>query len=259
MRRAESKPLEVVRPEPVIRTVNLTKIYPNGGVSVAALRGIDLEIHPGEFVVIMGPSGSGKSTLAHLLGGLDSATSGEVWLDGRRLDTMSESARAVLRRTKIGFVFQFFNLIANMTVADNVELPSLLAGASAREARERREELLEALGLAERADAAPSRLSGGEQQRVALARALANRPSVLLADEPTGNLDSRNAQQVLGLLNKVHKTGQTIVMVTHEARLAGLADRMIYLFDGQVADDAPIEPPGRRTAGGPGGLADFGG
>ena len=153
----------------------------------------------------MGPSGSGKSTLLHMLGGLDARTSGEIWLDGKRADTLSESAWALLRRKKIGFVFQFFNLVANMTVADNVELPALLAGASAREARERREHLLGELGLTDRADAAPAQLSGGEQQRVALARALANEPSLLLADEPTGNLDSRNTRDVLRLLGEVHQ------------------------------------------------------
>jgi putative ABC transport system ATP-binding protein len=233
----------------VIKAVNLVKIYSGGAVPVPAVRGVDLQVEPGEFVAIMGPSGSGKSTLVHMLGGLDARTSGEIWLDDKRVDTLSESAWALLRRKKIGFVFQFFNLVANMTVADNVELPALLAGASPREARERRQHLLGALNLTERADAAPGQLSGGEQQRVALARALANQPSVLLADEPTGNLDSRNTRDVLRLLTEVHKDGQTIIMVTHDARVAALADRLVSLFDGAIVDDGRIARRRTGTAG----------
>ncbi|MEU7739429.1 ABC transporter ATP-binding protein [Nonomuraea sp. NPDC049158] len=233
----------------VIKTVNLVKIYSDGAVPVPAVRGVDLQVEPGEFVAIMGPSGSGKSTLVHMLGGLDARTSGEIWLDEKRVDTLSESAWALLRRKKVGFVFQFFNLVANMTVADNVELPALLAGASPRDARERRQNLLGALNLTERADAAPGQLSGGEQQRVALARALANQPSVLLADEPTGNLDSRNTRDVLRLLSDVHKDGQTIVMVTHDARVAALADRLVSLFDGAIVDDGRIARRRTGTAG----------
>ncbi|MCK2221742.1 ABC transporter ATP-binding protein [Actinomadura sp. ATCC 31491] len=233
----------------VVKTVNLVKIYQDGAVPVPAVRGVDLQVEPGEFVAIMGPSGSGKSTLVHLLGGLDTRTSGEIWLDGKRVDTLSESAWAVLRRKRIGFVFQFFNLVANMTVGDNVELPALLAGASPKVARERRESLLAALNLTDRADAAPAQLSGGEQQRVALARALANQPALLLADEPTGNLDSRNTRDVLRLLGSVHKEGQTIVMVTHDARVASLADRVVSLFDGEIVDDGRIARRRTRTAG----------
>ena len=234
---------------PVIQAINLVKIYQTGGVPVPAIRGVDLTVRPGEFVAIMGPSGSGKSTLIHLLGGLDTRTSGEIWLDGQRVDTLSESAWALLRRQKIGFVFQFFNLVANMTVADNVELPALLGGASPKLARERREYLLAELGLADRADASPAQLSGGEQQRVALARALANQPRLLLADEPTGNLDSRNTKDVLRLLNEVHRKGQTIVLVTHDARVAGMADRVVYLLDGQIVDDGPVSGLRRRIGG----------
>ncbi|MFG1698626.1 ABC transporter ATP-binding protein [Nonomuraea sp. NPDC049309] len=233
----------------VVKTVNLVKIYQDGAVPVPAVRGVDLQVDSGEFVAIMGPSGSGKSTLVHMLGGLDARTSGEIWLDGKRVDTLSESAWALLRRKKIGFVFQFFNLVANMTVGDNVELPALLAGASPKVARERRESLLTALNLSDKADAAPAQLSGGEQQRVALARALANQPSLLLADEPTGNLDSRNTRDVLNLLSKVHKEGQTIVMVTHDARVASLADRVVSLFDGEIVDDGRIARRRTRTAG----------
>ncbi|TDD45906.1 ABC transporter ATP-binding protein [Nonomuraea terrae] len=233
----------------VAKTVNLVKIYQDGAVPVPAVRGVDLQVEPGEFVAVMGPSGSGKSTLVHMLGGLDTRTSGEIWLDGKRVDTLSESAWALLRRKKIGFVFQFFNLVANMTVGDNVELPALLSGASPKVARRRRESLLAALNLTDRADAAPAQLSGGEQQRVALARALANEPALLLADEPTGNLDSRNTRDVLRLLGDVHKDGQTIVMVTHDARVASLADRVVSLFDGEIVDDGRIVRRRTGTAG----------
>jgi putative ABC transport system ATP-binding protein len=225
----------------------LVKVYRADGVPVHAIRGLEVSVRPGEFVAVMGPSGSGKSTLLHLLGGLEPPTAGEIWLDGRRVDGISQAAWAILRRRHIGFVFQFFNLISNMTVADNVELPALLAGATSRQARTRRQELLADLGLAAKANAVPARLSGGEQQRVALARALANQPSVLLADEPTGNLDSSNARDVLRLLARVHERGQTIILVTHDARVGSAADRVVTLFDGMIADDAampdqPCEP-----------------
>ncbi|MFD1936430.1 ABC transporter ATP-binding protein [Nonomuraea mangrovi] len=241
----------------VLKTVNLVKIYQNKHVPVPAVRGVDLQVDEGEFVAIMGPSGSGKSTLVHMLGGLDTRTSGEIWLDGKRADTLSESAWALLRRKKIGFVFQFFNLVASMTVADNVELPALLAGASPKVARERREYLLDALGLTERVEAAPAQLSGGEQQRVALARALANKPSLLLADEPTGNLDSRNTRDVLRLLGEVHRDGQTIVLVTHDARVASLADRVVSLLDGQIVDDGKIARRRPSRGGGAGEVIDL--
>jgi putative ABC transport system ATP-binding protein len=223
-------------------------VYKSGGGSVEAVRGVDLDVGVGEFVAIMGPSGSGKSTLLHVLGGLEPATRGEIWLRGKRVDGLSPSAWAVLRRQHVGFVFQFFNLLSTMTVADNVELPALLAGVSPKQARKRREELLEELGITAKAHAAPARLSGGEQQRVALARALANEPSLLLADEPTGNLDSANTRDVLRLLRRAHAGGQTIVMVTHDARVAGLADRVINLFDGMIADDAKVVPAPRKKA-----------
>ena len=224
----------------LLRARGLVKVYRADGVTVEALRGVDFELDIGEFVAIMGPSGSGKSTLLHVLGGLEPATSGEIWLRGQRVDGLSTAGWAVLRRRHIGIVFQFFNLLSNMTVADNVELPALLAGATPRQARKRREELLAELGIAGKADMAPARLSGGEQQRVALARALANEPSLLLADEPTGNLDSSNTRDVLRLLRRAHTGGQAILLVTHDARVASLADRVINLFDGMGADDAKI-------------------
>ena len=218
----------------------LVKTYRSDGAGVQAIRGLEVSIQPGEFVAVTGPSGSGKSTLLHLLGGLEAPTRGEIWLAGRRVDNIGQTGWALLRRRHIGFVFQFFNLISNMTVADNIELPALLAGASARQARARREELLAELGLDGVANAVPTRLSGGQQQRVALARALANQPSVLLADEPTGRLDSSNTRNILRLLTRVHQQGQTIVLVTHDARVASAADRVISLFDGMVADDAAM-------------------
>jgi putative ABC transport system ATP-binding protein len=236
-------------PQPLLRCSNLVKVYRADGIAVEAVRGVNFELAIGEFVAIMGPSGAGKSTLLHVLGGLEPATSGEIWLRGQRVDGLSTAGWAVLRRRHVGFVFQFFNLLSNMTVADNVELPALLAGATPRQARKRREELLAELGIADKAGAAPARLSGGEQQRVALARALANEPSLLLADEPTGNLDSSNTQDVLRLLRRVHAGGQAILMVTHDARVASLADRVINLFDGMVADDARMVPIPRTMNG----------
>jgi putative ABC transport system ATP-binding protein len=217
----------------------LAKTYRPG---VAALRGVDLDVDPGEFVAIMGPSGSGKSTLLHILGGLEPATGGQLWLRGQRVDGLSTAEWAILRRKHIGFVFQFFNLLSGMTVADNVELPALLAGVTGRQARKRRVELLAELGLDDKANAAPAQLSGGEQQRVALARALANSPGLLLADEPTGSLDSASTKDVLRMLRREHAKGQAIVLVTHDARVASQADRVVNLFDGMIADDAPLRP-----------------
>ena len=227
----------------VLRTVNLTKAFAGDGTAVTAVRGADLALEHGEFAAITGPSGAGKSTLLHMLGGLERPTSGEIWLDGKRVDQLSQARWAVLRRRHIGFVFQFFNLVSNMTVADNVELAAIMGGASRKQAQARREELLGELGLAGKARAAPARLSGGEQQRVALARAMANRPLLLLADEPTGNLDSATSLAVLALLGRVHSSGQSILLVTHDSRVASAADRVISLFDGMVVDDAPMTAP----------------
>jgi putative ABC transport system ATP-binding protein len=239
----------VSAPPPLLKAAGLTKAFPTDAGVVRALRGVGLSLERGEFVAVMGPSGSGKSTLLHVLGGLEPATSGEIWLAGERVEGLSQARWALLRRRHIGFVFQFFNLVSNLTVADNVELAALISGASRRAARARREELLAELGLAAKADAAPARLSGGEQQRVALARALAHRPSLLLADEPTGNLDSTNAADVLRLLRRSHAEGQAILLVTHNARAASMADRVISLFDGMIADDADLTcPPPREPA-----------
>src|SRR3954467_7779512 len=225
--------------ESVIVTRGLTREYEGG---VRALRDIDVEIAAGEFVAVTGPSGCGKSTLLNLLGGLDRPTAGEIELGGRRGDGVSEARWALLRRREVGFMFQFFNLIANLSVADNIELPGLLAGLSAREARARREELLGSLDIPKYAGSPPARLSGGQQQRVAIARALINRPRILLADEPTGNLDSASARDVMALLRAAHdERGQTLMLVTHDARVAARADRVIAMRDGAVASETRLD------------------
>ncbi|HVM01795.1 MAG TPA: ABC transporter ATP-binding protein [Acidimicrobiales bacterium] len=197
------------------------------------MRGVDLDVARGEWVAIMGPSGCGKSSLLHLLGGLDIPDAGAVELDGQDLSRLSETQRARLRRRQLGYVFQFFNLVHDLTVAENIELPMLLAGASKAAASARRGELLAAMSLAEVASSMPAQLSGGQQQRVAIARALANDPKVVLADEPTGNLDTEAARQVLTLLRAQHARGQTIVMVTHDPRVAAAADRVLMMEDGR--------------------------
>jgi putative ABC transport system ATP-binding protein len=224
----------------VLFTESLSKTYAADGIEVDALRNVDLAVAPGEFVSIMGPSGCGKSTLLHMLGGLDRPTAGAVWLRGERVDGLSEKAWALLRRRHIGFVFQFFNLIGNLSVADNVELPALLMGMPARQARARRQELLADLGIEDVAHQVPGRISGGQQQRVALARALVNGPAVLLADEPTGNLDSASAREVMDVIRRYHHAGQTIVLVTHDPRVAAAADRVIHMRDGAITDESRL-------------------
>jgi putative ABC transport system ATP-binding protein len=225
----------------IIEAKQLGRVYAGTGAPVTALDGVSLAVQPGEFVAIMGPSGCGKSTLLHLLGGLDHPTAGEVWFEGERVDGLSETAWAVRRRRGIGIVFQFFNLIGNLSAADNVELPALIAGAGAAEARRERERLMAELGISERARAMPAVLSGGEQQRVAIARALINDPRVLLADEPTGNLDTESARDVLALLRGLHERGQTIILVTHDPRVAAQADRVLRMRDGRIAAESQLE------------------
>jgi putative ABC transport system ATP-binding protein len=207
---------------------------------VRAVDGVDLDIGAGETVAVMGPSGCGKSTLLHLLGGLDRPSGGEVSLNGRRIDNLGEKALARMRRTAVGFVFQAFHLMEELTAIENVELSALLAGRSPRAARRRAEELLEQVGLADRARFLPSALSGGQRQRVAIARALSNEPLVVLADEPTGNLDSAATLDVLQLFESLHESGQTLVIVTHDARIAATADRMISMRDGAFVDETRL-------------------
>jgi putative ABC transport system ATP-binding protein len=219
--------------EPMVSCRGLHRTYRIGEREVNAVRGVDLDVEAGAWGAIMGPSGCGKSSLLHLLGGLDTADAGTVVVAGQELGGLSETGRALMRRTRIGYVFQFFNLVQDFTVAENVELPMLLVGSSRGAARQRRVELLEAVGLSDVTDASPSQLSGGQQQRVAIARALANRPGILFADEPTGNLDTESARQVLALLREQHDAGQTIVMVTHDPRVAALADRLLVMEDGR--------------------------
>lgn len=226
---------------PVLETRRLAKTYDTGGTQVLAVRGIDLTISRGEFVAIVGPSGCGKSTLLNLMAGLDRVTAGEVWLGGERIDQLSETALARMRRQKVGFVFQFFNLMPTLSAIENVELPLLLVGRHRKEARDAASRLLDDLGLEDKYDAAPSQLSGGEQQRVALARALANTPDILLGDEPTGNLDSASSREVLALLRAARDRGQTLLLVTHDTRVAAAADRVITLRDGLVNDDTELQ------------------
>jgi ABC-type lipoprotein export system ATPase subunit len=224
----------------VLRARGVRKHYGHGEGLVRAVDGIDLEVAPGETVAVMGPSGCGKSTLLHLLGGLDRPSGGEVWLAGSRIDQLGEKPLARMRRTNIGFVFQAFHLIDELTAVENVELPALLSRSSPRTARRRANDLLERVGLADRAGFLPSALSGGQRQRVAVARALSNEPLVVLADEPTGNLDSAGTLDVLRLFESLHEAGQTLVIVTHDARVAATADRMISMRDGAFVDETRL-------------------
>jgi putative ABC transport system ATP-binding protein len=223
--------------ELVIRIRELTRDYEMGTETVRALRGVSLDIHPNEYVAIMGPSGSGKSTLMNLIGCLDTPTSGEYWLNGQEVSRLSDNALAAVRNREIGFVFQTFNLLARATALHNVELPLVYGGVTAAERRARAVQALEAVGLGERMEHRPNELSGGQRQRVAIARALVNRPAILLADEPTGNLDSSTSEEIMRLFGDLHANGQTVIMVTHEPDIAAYADRVIVLRDGQVASD----------------------
>jgi ABC-type lipoprotein export system ATPase subunit len=225
---------------PALRARGLRKQFGKGDGLVRAVDGVDLDVAPGETVAVMGPSGCGKSSLLHLLGGLDRPSGGEVSLNGRRIDHIGEKALARMRRTDVGFVFQAFHLMEELTAIENVELSALLAGRSPRAARRRAEEMLEQVGLADRARFLPSDLSGGQRQRVAIARALSNEPMVVLADEPTGNLDSAATLDVLRLFESLHEAGQTLVVVTHDERIAATADRMISMRDGAFVDETRL-------------------
>src|SRR6266511_3036613 len=224
----------------VLRARGLRKHYGKGDGLVRAVDGVDVDVAPGETVAVMGPSGCGKSTLLHLLGGLDRPSGGEVWLGGRRIDQIGERALARMRRNAVGFVFQAFHLMEELTAVENVELPALLAGRSPRAARRRTVDLLERVGLTDRAGHLPAALSGGERQRVAIARALSNEPLVVLADEPTGNLDSAATLDVLRLLDSLRAAGQTLLIVTHDARIAATADRLISMRDGALVEETRL-------------------
>ena len=219
-----------------LRTENLRKVFSTDVVETHALNGVDISIHDGEFVAIMGPSGCGKSTLLNILGMLDTPTDGTYWLDGREVSQLKEDDRTAYRRGKIGFVFQSFNLIEELNVTENVGLPLGYLGIKGEERRKRVAETLERMGISHRAGHYPNQLSGGQQQRVAIARAVVCKPGLILADEPTGNLDSKNGKEVMELLRELNREGTTVVMVTHSQRDASYADRIINLFDGQIVD-----------------------
>lgn len=223
----------------LVEVRDLKKTYQTGSVHFEALRGVSLDIEKGDFVAIMGESGSGKSTLLQIAGGLDKPTTGSVIVATQRIDDMSETELAIFRRAEIGFVFQFFNLVENLSVRANVELPALLERRKRKEIRQRSCDLLERLGIADQADKHPWELSGGQQQRVAIARAFINNPTLLLADEPTGNLDSSSGDEVLEILRDFNAQGQTILMVTHAASAAALAKYVLFIRDGLLVDQTP--------------------
>ena len=227
----------------LVRTEDLTKIYGSGDAAVTALDGVSIEVRSGEFVAIMGPSGCGKSTLLHLIGGLDRPTRGKVQIDGVSLTDMKDDELSRLRRTRIGLVFQFYNLIPVLNAVENAGLPIALDGKKPAEATRRATEWLGRFGLKDRLLSRPDQLSGGQQQRVAVARALAAEPVLVLADEPTGNLDTRSADGIAALLQQVAKEfGRAVIMVTHDPRIAAYADRIVFLKDGRVSDQTVLEP-----------------
>lgn len=225
----------------VIKTEALTKVYEMGAEQVHALRGVELEIRKGEYVAIMGPSGSGKSTLMNLIGCLDSPTTGKYWLAGRLVSDLDDDELAYIRNKEIGFVFQTFNLLPRATALHNVELPLIYSGIPAEDRLERAKNALERVDLKDRMSHRPNELSGGQRQRVAIARALVNSPSILLADEPTGNLDSKTGEEIMALFENLHHQGNTIILVTHEHDIAQHAHRIIFLRDGKIASDERVK------------------
>ena len=234
--------------EAVIVTRGLRKNFESEGAPVRALRGVDFEMQPGEFVSVMGPSGCGKSTLLNLVAGLDSPTDGELLVAGDSLVGKSEDELAIMRRTHVGIVFQFFNLLEGMTALENVTLPAVIAGAPRKRAETRARDLLDLLGLADKAKEAPGVLSGGQRQRLAIARALANEPTLLLADEPTGALDSEGGHEVLELFKRLHASGQTILLVTHDQEVADAGDRIVHMRDGRIETEQTRAGAGVGTA-----------
>jgi putative ABC transport system ATP-binding protein len=234
--------------DPLITLNGITKVFVTDDVETHALSDITLSISRGEYVSIAGPSGCGKSTLLSILGLLDTPTSGTFALNGRQVADLPQGERARIRNREIGFIFQSFNLISDLSVFENVELPLTYRGMGSSERRQRVHEALERVGLAHRARHLPSQLSGGQQQRVAVARAVAGEPLILLADEPTGNLDSRSGESVMDLLSELHQVGSTICIVTHDPRYARHAERHVYLFDGQLTDDPAPDPPATGVA-----------
>ena len=232
---------------PVIRTRGLCRSFAMGATTVHALRGVDLEIHRNEYVAIMGPSGSGKSTLMNLIGCLDTPSDGEYWLDGQAVARLGEAELARVRNQQIGFVFQTFNLLARATALRNVDLPLIFGGVPTAVRSRRGEEALAQVDLRDRMDHRPNQLSGGQRQRVSIARALVTRPSLLLADEPTGNLDSKTSSEIMALFDRLHREGNTIVVVTHEREIAEHCHRIVTIRDGVVASDE--RRPARRAAG----------
>ena len=229
----------------IIHTRELTKEYELGAETVRALRGVDMQIDKNEFVAIMGPSGSGKSTLLNLIGCLDTPTAGRYWLSGQEVSQLDDNELARIRNREIGFVFQTFNLLSRTTALHNVELPLIYSGMPARDRHQRAKEALDSVGLADRMAHHPNELSGGERQRVAIARALVNRPSLLLADEPTGNLDSQTSREIMDIFVGLHERGETIITVTHERDVAAYSERLITLRDGKIETDK------RHTIGAP--------
>jgi putative ABC transport system ATP-binding protein len=244
-------PVETISPETyspdlvasgiVIKTEGLTKVYEMGAEQVHALSGVDLEIRKGEYVAIMGPSGSGKSTLMNLIGCLDSPSSGKYWLAGRLVSELDDDELAYIRNKEIGFVFQTFNLLPRATALHNVELPLIYNGTPAEERIEKAKKALQRVDLADRMTHKPNELSGGQRQRVAIARALVNSPSIVLADEPTGNLDSKTGEEIMALFKNLHSQGNTIILVTHENDIAQNAHRIIYIRDGKIASDEAVK------------------
>lgn len=223
--------------EELIKTTSLIKDYPMGKLNVRALNGIDLTIKKGEFVSVMGPSGSGKSTLMHILGCLDTPSDGEYYLDGEKISSLSKSKLASIRNLKVGFVFQTFNLLPHLNIQKNVEIPLIYAGISRRERLKRSVEVLEEVGLGNRLKHRPAELSGGQRQRVAIARALVTKPAIILADEPTGNLDTTSGNDILSTISELHQSGNTIIIVTHDKQVASRADRVVSIIDGKIQND----------------------